>query len=253
VIVVWEESNGGAGELLARVSDTNVESWSPAFAIKTVPRAVEGWAVEASAQSGAVIDVLQNVTESDGSTMRFWHTQAVAPPVLGEAVDATVVKGIVLVKLPGASSFTELTHTSQIPVGSIVDATKGRVRVVEALPGGKTRSADFYTGVFRISQTRDGLATMALFGGSFASCGKAKRAASAAKVKLIRQLWGSGHGRFRTKGRYAAASIRGTTWLTQDRCDGTLVRVTSGAVTVRDLVKRKNVVVSKGHSYLAGR
>ncbi|MEA2425883.1 MAG: hypothetical protein QOH13_2293, partial [Thermoleophilaceae bacterium] len=49
------------------------------------------------------------------------------------------------------------------------------------------------------------------------------------------------------------ASIRGTTWLTDDRCDGTLIRVTQGSVTVHDLVKKKNVVVKKGQSYLAKR
>ena len=67
----------------------------------------------------------------------------------------------------------------------------------------------------------------------------------------VRRLWGSGKGSFRTKGRYATASIRGTTWLTSDRCNGTLIRVTQGAVTVHDLVKKTNVVVTKGHSYLA--
>lgn len=248
--VVWTE-NGGAGRMLARISDPDVASWGPVFQVPEVPKASETWAVEASAQSGGLIDVLQNVTEADGQTMRFWHTQAVAPPVLAKAVDASVVSGSVLVKLPGTAGFVPLAHTSQIPVGSIVDATNGRVRIVEALPGGKTASADFYQGVFEVTQARTGLATMTLVGGSFAACGKGARAASAAKVTVVRQLWGAGKGKFRTKGKYATASIRGTTWLTQDRCDGTLIRVTSGAVSVTDLVKHRTVVVTKGHSYLA--
>jgi ferric-dicitrate binding protein FerR (iron transport regulator) len=45
--------------------------------------------------------------------------------------------------------------------------------------------------------------------------------------------------------------VRGTTWLTQDSCAGTLVKVTSGAVTVRDFAKRKNVLVRAGKSYLS--
>ena len=44
----------------------------------------------------------------------------------------------------------------------------------------------------------------------------------------------------------SAATVRGTTWLTEDRCDSTLIRVTQGAVDVRALVKRKTVLVRKG-------
>ena len=75
--------------------------------------------------------------------------------------------------------------------------------------------------------------------------------ASARKKKVVRQLWGIGKGNFRTKGKYASAAIRGTQWLTQDRCDGTNVRVTEGTVTVRDLVKKKNVAVTAPKSYFA--
>ena len=42
-----------------------------------------------------------------------------------------------------------------------------------------------------------------------------------------------------------------TTWDTIDRCDGTLIKVTQGSVLVRDLKKKRNVVVKRGHSYLA--
>jgi len=69
--------------------------------------------------------------------------------------------------------------------------------------------------------------------------------------KKVRRLWGDGHGRFRTKGRSGAATVRGTKWLTEDRCDGTLVRVARGVVSVRDFVRKKTVTVKKGHQYLA--
>jgi hypothetical protein len=64
-------------------------------------------------------------------------------------------------------------------------------------------------------------------------------------------VWGSGKGHFRTKGRYAAATVRGTLWLTLDRCDGTYILVKRGKVEVRDLVKRKTVLLTPGKSYLA--
>jgi ferric-dicitrate binding protein FerR (iron transport regulator) len=83
------------------------------------------------------------------------------------------------------------------------------------------------------------------------SCGKAGKASAAARRKKVRSLWGDGKGRFRTKGRRAAATVRGTKWFTQDRCDSTKITVKRGVVQVRDFVKRKNVTVKKGHSYVA--
>ena len=45
---------------------------------------------------------------------------------------------------------------------------------------------------------------------------------------------GQRQGEFRTKGKYSAATVRGTEWLTQDYCDGTLTQVKTGVVDVRD-------------------
>jgi ferric-dicitrate binding protein FerR (iron transport regulator) len=68
---------------------------------------------------------------------------------------------------------------------------------------------------------------------------------------VLGKLWGSGKGKFRTSGKYASATVRGTIWLTQDECDGTLIRVKRGTVQVRDLTRHKTVTVKAGHSYLA--
>ena len=45
--------------------------------------------------------------------------------------------------------------------------------------------------------------------------------------------------------------MRGTKWFTQDTCTSTKITVKRGVVQVRDFVKRKNVTVKKGHSYVA--
>jgi hypothetical protein len=174
-----------------------------------------------------------------------------AEPTTAKFVDATVVSGEVLIQAPPSKQFVRLRTGDVIPVGSVVDATKGRVRITIALPNGKLQSTDFYQGVFRVTQAKSGLATMVLAGGSFGSCGRSAAVRSAKSKKVIRQLWGSGSGKFRTKGRYSAATVRGTTWDTIDRCDGTLVRVTAGSVTVRDVKKKRNVVVKRGQSYFA--
>ena len=67
----------------------------------------------------------------------------------------------------------------------------------------------------------------------------------------VRRLWGDARGRFSTRGRFATAAVRGTVWLTEDRCDGTLIRVRSGRVQVRDLVARRTVTLRGGQSYVA--
>jgi hypothetical protein len=69
----------------------------------------------------------------------------------------------------------------------------------------------------------------------------------------VRRLWGSGRGRFRTRGRYGAATVRGTKWLTLDRCDGTNVRVVRGKVSVQDLVhpnRRSKLVTAGGKTFV---
>jgi ferric-dicitrate binding protein FerR (iron transport regulator) len=68
---------------------------------------------------------------------------------------------------------------------------------------------------------------------------------------VLGSLWGNGKGKFRTNGKYSSATVRGTVWLTQDECDGTLTKVTRGTVRVRDLKRKKTVTVKAGHSYLA--
>ena len=69
----------------------------------------------------------------------------------------------------------------------------------------------------------------------------------------MRRLWAKGSGRFRTRGRYASAVIRGTDWLTADRCDSTLVKTRQGVVAVLDLVLKKTVLVKAGQSYSAAK
>jgi hypothetical protein len=174
-----------------------------------------------------------------------------AEPTTAKFVDAAVVSGTVLIQVPPSKQSVRLRAGDVIPVGSLVDATNGRVRITIKLPNGALQSSDFYKGVFRVTQVKNGLATMVLAGGNLSACGRSAAVRAAKSKKVIRQLWGSGSGKFRTKGRYASATIRGTTWNTIDRCDGTLITVTQGSVMVRDLKKKSNVVVKRGKSYLA--
>jgi hypothetical protein len=68
---------------------------------------------------------------------------------------------------------------------------------------------------------------------------------------VLALLRATAHGAFKTRGRYSAATVRGTAWTVRDRCDGTLTTVVRGVVTVRDFVRHVTVMVRAGHTYLA--
>src|SRR5204863_532174 len=51
------------------------------------------------------------------------------PPVRGKKVNVAPVSGTVLVKLPGAAKFVPLPDEEQVPVGSVIDARHGVVRL----------------------------------------------------------------------------------------------------------------------------
>ena len=185
-------------------------------------------------------------------------TTPVPDPVLGRTFNAEPVSGRVLARIPGTTRFVPIERLTSLPTGTIVDTRRGRVRLFAADGRGRIQSAEFYEGMFRLVQPARGrgLVELHLFGGKFKGCGRAARPAGAAanrKTRSVRHLWGDGRGKFRTVGRFSSATLRGTQWLTDDRCDGTLTRVTKGAVNVRDFVRRKTILVRAGKRYLARR
>ena len=179
--------------------------------------------------------------------------QELPPPVAGKSVNAETKSGTVKVKLPGTNTFVVLGE-QQLPVGTTVDATKGRVTLVAASnKSGGTATADFYEGIFKVGQTKGAKPITTLKLVEKLTCPKRGKASTSAKRKKKRHLWGDGKGKFRTDGSYSSATVRGTKWLTQDTCTSTLTRVVRGSVTVRDLVKKKNVIVKAGKKYVAKR
>ena len=162
--------------------------------------------------------------------------------------------GTVKIRLPGSNRFVLLSAGQQIPVRTTVDTTKGRVTLVAAADtSGGTAQADFYDGLFKIGQTKGSKPTTTLKLVQKLSCGRGGKASAAAKKKKKRRLWGDGSGKFRTDGSYSSATVRGTRWMVQDSCTSTLTKVATGSVTVRDLVKKKNVIVRAGKQYVAKR
>ncbi len=182
-------------------------------------------------------------------------------PQSGQSVGVSPVSGVVRVRRPGSAQFVALRAGETIPIGSTVDTTHGRVRLSSATSRrGGIQTADFYDGAFVVGQHRGhALTTLTLTGGNLHGCAAPARrhamSASARKPtgKPTRKLWGNGHGQFTTVGNTASATVRGTIWLTEDLCQGTYIRVTRDAVTVRDFVHHRTVVVRAPHSYLAAR
>jgi hypothetical protein len=178
-----------------------------------------------------------------------------AGPKLGSSVTVEPGTGVVRVRRPGSSSFTMLEGGSELPVGSEVNALDGSIVLTSALPSGGIQTGQFGGGRFLIRQSQRGVVDLYLRGAycsSRASAASAPLASAARRSRSTRTLWGRDHGgRFRTHGRNSHATVRGTRWRVSDRCDGTLTRVTSGSVVVRDTVRNKSVVVKAGGSYLA--
>jgi len=189
----------------------------------------------------------------------------VSAPVLAKTGNVVSVSGTVLVRVPGTSKFAPLSTLQQIPFGSVIEATNGTVSVTTAEPGGKTQTGEFFEGEFILRQGPNGVVIAELTGGNFAVCptkqershiasagsAPATSAASASGSHVVRKLWANAHGKFSTKGNYAAGAVQGTEWLTEDLCDGTYIKVTRDKVAVTNLVNHKHVEVTTGHHYLA--
>jgi hypothetical protein len=172
-----------------------------------------------------------------------------AGPVFNKTVVVKVVSGKVGIRRPGSKKDVDLKGSEGIPMGSIVDTGEGVVALTSlAKAGGTPQTAKFYQGVFKVTQS--GSVTNLTLTDPLASCRGARAGAAAAKKKT-RHLWGDGKGSFRTNGKYSSATVRGTKWLVQDSCSGTLTRVVRGTVAVRDNVRHKTVTVKAGKSYLA--
>jgi streptogramin lyase len=168
-------------------------------------------------------------------------------------------EGTVLVKAPGGG-WEKMDPVGQMPVGTTIDTRRGAVNVTTAGCRGNTQTGRFGGGVFTLRQPRSGCGRVDLYlrGGTFSGCprpgarARGGSVASASKSKRVRKLWGHDKGgSFRTHGRHSQATVRGTRWLTVDRCDGTFTRVTHGAVAVRDFTRHRTVLVRAGNSYLA--
>ena len=182
--------------------------------------------------------------------------EQVLPPKPFLTGNVEPISGSVLVKLPGALRYVPLEQLTTIPVGSIIDARNGVVRLTVASDTqGHTQTGEFTGGIFRFSQrlqprSKTRLITDLRLVGSFALC-STRAVGNGARRRVVRYLKAKASGKFNLVGRYASGIERGTTWRVIDTCSSTEVRVDVGTVSAFDRVKRKRFVVKPGGVYVA--
>jgi hypothetical protein len=190
------------------------------------------------------------------------------PPVAGVTTIVRQLSGEVFVKLPArvpfqAGGFIPLKGVAAVPVGSTVDTRKGEIEMQSAANGyaakdlrAKQQSARIRAGLFVIKQKR-------------AKKGAAKKTAIATDIGLlsppgaeaacvkgppkgiVRTMSMVAKGLYRAVGGATTATARSATFVTTDRCDGTLTEVGRGRVTLAVKGSKKPVVVRAGGAYLA--
>jgi hypothetical protein len=199
-----------------------------------------------SFDSAVILDNLHPFTAAGGCKA---GATSVPPPVAGKSFDAEPVSGKVFFKCRGQQR-QRLASTVNLRMGRcLIDARKGKLRIISAAnrSSTNTKASVFFDGQFKVREKVSARPVTELrLAGKLAGCGRASPAAGkvsdARRRRRGRRLWGRGRGRFRTRGRRSAASVRGTTWLVYDRCDGsTYNKVTKGTVVVRDFARRKNI------------
>ena len=179
-----------------------------------------------------------------------------ADPLVAGAAQSGIEKG-----------FQPLKGIASVPVGSVVDTRKGRAGISTAADFRKAtdrrhraQTANFAAGIFRIKQARKHRRkapkrpftdlVLASAAGAQAVCATKSRTSP---VKgIVRQLSATTKGRFRTVGGASTTTVtKGATFVTTDRCTGTLTEVGRGRAKVFDRRLRRTVTVKAGRAYLA--
>jgi hypothetical protein len=157
---------------------------------------------------------------------------AAGAPKLGKTALVSEVSGTATFVKKGQTRVRDLSESpALVPMGSSIDATRGKVRVRTAGEGRGIDQATLWKGAFGIRQDKqERVPEMVLLGevdGSGCVVGPSGSAP---------RLWADTGDRFRTVGRYSGveAEAEDTRWLTEDLCDGTRYFVKSGKVRAWD-------------------
>ncbi len=115
------------------------------------------WLMAAPAPPGTISPGALGSTDFQPDRYGVIHSQGgvLPPPVAGKSVNVKVRNGRVFYKPPGAKKFIELKDPAQVPIGTIFDTLKGNVSLTSAADKkGGIQNAWFYSGVFKVTQTK---------------------------------------------------------------------------------------------------
>lgn len=193
----------------------------------------------------------------------LYYPNGLPKPTLGQTANVKEVTGKTFYTCPRQGAFEPVPSRTQIRVGCEVDSRRGTVEIATAYSGRPgLQQARFWKGVFKVTQSKKTGETRLTLSGDL-NCKKNRRS--------IRGLWGKTASRyqsrlrlahkknkrrprFTSRGNWAAAGVRGTTWYVEDRCDNTtLVKVREGTVSVTDFAKKKTFRLPAPKSYIAGK
>lgn len=253
----------GSGILIVDAGSDRVRRVTPLGAVFTVAGGRRGLAGDGGAAQDGQLDSPQAFTfrgagllvgDTGNSRVRLVSDTGDVPPAEAlRTIRVTPGGGTVTVRPRGGSADIPIQEPDLAPNASLVDTTGGTIGLTVRDPdGGPDATAEASLGRFLMVQPVADTAIADLRLNGPLNCGAATRAAGqlAAKKKK-RRLRIKVKGRYRTSGRYAVAVANGTAWEITDFCDRTVIRVTEGTVTVRDLRLRRNVRVKAGRTYVA--
>jgi sugar lactone lactonase YvrE len=187
-----------------------------------------------------------------GTVLRVSDFGRVPDAVVDRSVRLAPVSGDVGVAPRGLNLGLPLREEDLVPLGSDFDTRKGRIAVATQLPDGTQQVAEAFEGQFNLFQQAGGMTNFRLLGLACPAPSATPRATIAKKKRRKRRrLWvKESGGRWRSSTDSTTASAVGTMWLTELRCDGTLVSVTEGIVRVRDKRTGRRRLVKAGQSFL---
>ncbi len=255
-------STGPGGPPLPRPQTTPVQQVGDDFNSHGVAATLNGLDPNASYQVQLIATNSAGTTKGPLQSFMTRREPAPGAPAIGSKVNVSVTSGNVFIE-PPHGVFEPLTQGLQIQIGAVVDALHGTVKLVTAGPTRhSTQTATITGGVFKVTQIRSGpnrgLVTLTLVYGAFvgapttAVCtphhGKAKDASLSSRI--LQTLHVSARGRFRTSGRYGAATVRGTVWSITDKCNGTLFHAIVHSILIQNFVRHISFLLSAGHTYL---
>ena len=221
---------------------------TPALASGAHKFAVRSAANPTVATRTFTVSVPQQQTPTPVPTVQPTPTPSATPtptPVPNQSVVAQPASGTVCVKRPGSSTCVPLTAGQSIPLNSTVDTRKGTVEI--------TASADRQGEVLRrhLQGHPEGRHHRPRAGRDARRRARREGGKRRREQAQEAQAVGRRQGQVPHQGKYSAATVRGTKWLVEDSCAGTLTKVDQGVVQVHDNVTRKNVTVRAKKSYTA--